>query len=104
MIRKTDIPSLPTELIPYPVVAYIGFSQGPIFDKQGNLYFANYVQDGTVGRMSPDGTVGVWAHTGGQSNGLKVDGYGNVLVADVGGHNGTSGNSRVTRIHNKKEK
>ena len=104
MAKNREIPPLPEELIPYPVVANIDFSQGPIFNKEGYLYFANYVKDGTVGRMSPDGTVEVWAHTGGKSNGLKVDGYGNVLVADVGGNSESTamladGNSRVTRIH-----
>ena len=99
MAKNREIPPLPKELSPYPVVANIDYAQGPIFDKDGNLYFANYVEDGTVGRMSPDGTVEVWGHTGGQSNGLKVDGYGNVVVADVGGHSGADGNSRVTRIH-----
>ena len=99
MNTKKDIPTLPNELISYPIVAYMGFSQGPIFDNHGNFYFSNYVQDGTVGRMLLDGTVEVWAHTGGQSNGLKVDGYGNILVADVGGNDGKDGNSRVTRIH-----
>ena len=99
MTNKKNIPALPKDVTPYPIVANIDYSQGPVFDNDGYLYFANYIEDGTVGRMSPDGTVEVFAHTGGQSNGLKVDGYGNVLVADVGGHNGADGNSRVTRIH-----
>ena len=96
---KPNVPNLPTELIPYPIIAYLDFSQGPIFDKQGNFYFGGYVRDGTIGRMTLDGRVEVWAHVGGQVNGLKVDGYGNVLVADVGGNNGLDGNARVSRIH-----
>ena len=96
---KRNIPALPKELTPYPIVANIDYSQGPVFDNNGYLYFANYVEDGTVGRMSPDGKVEVWAHTGGKSNGLKIDGHGNVVVADVGGHDGADRNSRVTRIH-----
>ncbi len=96
---NSNIPNLPEELIPYPIIAYLDFSQGPIFDKQGNFYFGGYVKDGTIGRMTLDGTVEVWAHVGGQVNGLKVDGYGNILVADVGGNNGMDGHARVSRIH-----
>ena len=99
MSINKKIPSLPDELVPYPVVANIGFGQGPIFDKEGNLFFANYVKDGTIGRMSSNGRVEVWAHTGGQANGLWVDAYKNVVVADVGGDDGRDGNSRLSRIH-----
>lgn len=82
----------PEEVSPYPVVADIDFAEGPIFDQQGNLYFVNYVKDGTIGRRTPDGTVSIWIHTGGQANGTKVDAYGNVIVADFGG-------KRILRVH-----
>jgi gluconolactonase len=77
---------------PYPVVADIAFAEGPIFDQAGNLYFVNYHTLGTIGRRTPDGTVSVWVHTGGQANGLKVDAAGNLIVADYGA-------KRITRIH-----
>ncbi len=84
--------TLPDKVEPEPVVADIAFAEGPIFDQAGNLYFVNYVSLGTIGRRTPDGTVSVWVHTGGQANGLKVDGEGNVIVADYGG-------KRISRIH-----
>jgi gluconolactonase len=87
-----QLPPLPEEVEPYPVVADIAFAEGPIFDAQGNLYFVNYQSLGTIGRRTPDGTVGVWVHVGGQANGLKVDGEGRLIVADYGG-------KRVLRIH-----
>ncbi len=82
---------LPEELIPHPVVANISFAEGPAFDDQGNLYFVNYIHDGTIGRLSPDGTVSLWVHTGGSAGGLKYDGDGHVVVADSGGE-------RITRF------
>jgi sugar lactone lactonase YvrE len=80
-----DVPPIPTDIQPYPVVADIDFAEGPIFDRQGNLYFVNYLRNGTIGRKTPDGTVSVWCETGGQANGLKVDKDGSVVVADYGG-------------------
>jgi sugar lactone lactonase YvrE len=81
----TDAPPLPERLEPYPVVAGIDFAEGPIFDAQGNLYFVNYLRNGTIGRRTPDGTIHVWCETGGQANGLKVDATGYVIAADYGG-------------------
>ena len=86
-----NVPPLPETLVPYPIVANIAFAEGPIFDDTGNLYFVNYMEIGTLGRMQPDGTVSVWVHTGGRVNGLKYDGKGHVVAAD---HTG----NRITRF------
>ncbi len=91
MAANSIPPALPKELTPYPVVANIAFAEGPIFDDAGNLYFVNYLETGTLGRMTPDGSVEVWVHTGGQVNGLKYDGRGHLVAADHGG-------LRVTRF------
>jgi gluconolactonase len=88
----TSPPPLPERLDPYPVVAGIDFAEGPIFDAHGNLYFVNYLRNGTLGRRTPDGTVHVWCETGGQANGLKVDNEGFVIAADYGG-------KRILRVH-----
>ncbi|HTY22680.1 MAG TPA: SMP-30/gluconolactonase/LRE family protein [Desulfomonilaceae bacterium] len=85
-------PALPKEITPYPVVANIEFAEGPIFDSLGNLYFVNYVRNGTLGKMTPDGTLTVWCETGGQVNGLKVDSEGYIIGADTGA-------KRVIRVH-----
>jgi len=90
-VAKT-VPPLPEKITPYPVVANIDFAEGPIFDAQGNLYFVNYVRNGTLGKMTPDGTVGIWCETGGQVNGLKVDSKGYVIGADPGA-------KRIIRVH-----
>jgi len=91
MLPKTP-PPLPEKITPYPVVANIDFAEGPIFDGHGNLYFVNYVRNGTLGKMTPQGTVGVWCETGGQVNGLKVDSAGYVIGADAGA-------KRIIRVH-----
>ena len=78
----------PTKIDPYPVVADITFAEGPTFDSKGNLYFVNYLRYGTIGRKTPDGTVGVWVDldgTGGSANGLKADKNDNIVVADPKG-------------------
>jgi len=85
-------PPLPSSLVPYPVVSNIAFTEGPIFDDRGDLYFMNYMELGTLGRFSSDGTVEVWTHTGGLVNGLKYDGRGHIVAAD---HMG----DRVTRFN-----
>jgi gluconolactonase len=87
-----EAPPLPDRVEPRPVVTDIAFAEGPIFDAAGNLYFVNYLELGTIGRRTPDGTVSVWVHTGGQANGLKVDRDGNIIAADYGG-------KRILRIH-----
>jgi sugar lactone lactonase YvrE len=73
----------PKPIEPYPIVANITFAEGPAFDSAGNLYFCNYLRNGTIGRMSPDGTVKVWCETGGAVNGLKVDRAGRVIGTDI---------------------
>jgi gluconolactonase len=91
MLANTP-PPLPEKITHYPVVANIDFAEGPIFDGHGNLYFVNYVRNGTLGKMTPQGTVGIWCETGGQVNGLKVDSAGHVIGADAGA-------KRIIRVH-----
>jgi len=90
--HAAQAPPLPEKIVPYPVVADIDFAEGPIFDAKGNLYFVNYIRNGTIGRKTPDGTVSVWCEIGGQANGLKVDAEGYIIAADYGG-------KRILRIH-----
>ena len=82
MTKGKTPPGLPENVVPYPVVANIEFPEGPTFDEYGNFYFVNYLCAGTIGRMTPDGTVSVWVHTGGSGGGIKYDGKGHILAAD----------------------
>jgi sugar lactone lactonase YvrE len=67
------------------VVGNIDFAEGPTFDGKGNLYFVNYIRNGTIGCMAPDGTVRVWRRTDGLMLGLKCDGRGGLVATDYGG-------------------
>lgn len=100
-------PPLPQKLEPYPVAANVSFPEGPAFDSQGVLYFVNYLRNGAIGRMTPDGAVSVWfelppiAQPDGRPGaafptGLKVDPAGNVLVVDLRGR-------RLVRISSARE-
>ena len=84
MSPNNDLPD-PRNIRPHPVVANITFPEGPAFDDCGNLYFVNYLVDGAIGRMTPDGTVSEWVHTGGSAGGLKYDGRGHLIATDNGG-------------------
>lgn len=78
------------------------FAEGPAFDLQGNLYVVNYRELGTIGRITPDGTAGIWCDLNklspvegrkAQANGLKIDSEGRLIAADAGG-------GRLLRISN----
>ncbi|HSR66608.1 MAG TPA: SMP-30/gluconolactonase/LRE family protein [Acidobacteriota bacterium] len=80
----SDSSLFPSDLEPYPVVANIEFAEGPICDPEGNLYFVNYVENGTIGRLDRGGTVKVWRRTEGLMLGLKYDGRGGIVATDYG--------------------
>jgi gluconolactonase len=91
-VGGAEKPALPARLDPYAVVANISFAEGPAFDSHGNLFFPNYRENGTVGRMTPEGEVAVWmapADFGLARRpfifGLKADAHDNLIGADYGG-------------------
>ncbi len=63
--------------------------EGPAFDKMGNLYVVNFKNDGTIGKISPDGTgtVFVTLPEGSIANAIKFDSKGNMYLADWPKHN-----------------
>jgi gluconolactonase len=84
-VGQAEPPPIPGNAKPHTVVGDIAFAEGPIFDRDGNLYFVNYHHIGSIGRRTPDGTVTVWCETGGRANGLKVDAQGFIVAADFDG-------------------
>jgi gluconolactonase len=69
------------------------FAEGPALDADGNLYVVNYRELGTIGRITTDGTAGIFCNLVEQSpvegrrpqaNGLKIDSEGRLIVADAG--------------------
>ncbi|MBO6576822.1 MAG: SMP-30/gluconolactonase/LRE family protein [Rhodothermales bacterium] len=73
-----------------PVPSANGLDDGMVFDQSGNLYISQY-QGAVVRRITPDGTVSVFAEGFDTPNGLAVDGAGNLYVANVFG-------GRISRV------
>ena len=63
--------------------------EGPACDSSGNLFAVNYARQGTIGRITPDGSgeVFVTLPEGSIGNGIRFDRNGNFYVADYTGHN-----------------
>lgn len=62
--------------------------EGPATDKDGNVYAVNYQQDGTIGRVTPEGEASVFLTLpeGSIGNGIGFDRAGNMFIADYVKH------------------
>jgi gluconolactonase len=74
--------------------------EGPAVDKQGRLFVVNYMQDGTIGLVDPDGKVELFTTLPGKSigNSIQFMAEGNMLVADFIGHNVLEINTETKEI------
>ncbi len=63
--------------------------EGPAFDERGDLYVVNFGEDGTVGRVAPDGSASLFIRLpeGSTANSVKFDSKGYMYLADYTGHN-----------------
>lgn len=63
--------------------------EGPACDAQGNVFAVNFAEQGTIGRVTPDGKGEVFVRLEGKSvgNGIRFDKAGKMYVADYVGHN-----------------
>ena len=63
--------------------------EGPACDADGNLYVVNYVRQGTIGIVTPDGACALFVElpTGSIGNGIRFNAAGTMLVADYTSHN-----------------
>jgi gluconolactonase len=63
--------------------------EGPACDAKGNVYVVNFAEQGTIGRITPDGKGEVWVKLPGKNigNGIVFDRRGTMYVADYVGHN-----------------
>lgn len=64
-------------------------AEGPAVDANGVLYCVNIGFVGTVARIHPDGTAGLFVElpAGSRGNGIRFDRAGRMYVADYTGHN-----------------
>ncbi|MFO0906037.1 MAG: SMP-30/gluconolactonase/LRE family protein [Pirellulales bacterium] len=70
------------------------FTEGPVVDAKGNLYFSDGPNDRIV-RRAPDGTVSDFRKPCGRANGLTIDREGRLVLCQSGG---PGGGRRVTRL------
>ena len=63
--------------------------EGPDVDRDGNLYVVNYLRDGTIARVYPDGKCEIFVELpeGSIANSIKFDSKNNMLLADWPMHN-----------------
>ncbi len=59
--------------------------EGPAFDRDGNLYFVNWLSSDIV-RLTPDGLATEFFNTGGIPAGLAFHADGSLYIADEGDH------------------
>lgn len=69
--------------------------EGPAVDSAGNLYAVNFATDGTIGKVSADGSASryITLAAGSTGNGIVFDDNGAMYIADYTGHN-------ILRYHN----
>jgi sugar lactone lactonase YvrE len=63
--------------------------EGPAVDKNGNLYAVNFMRQGTIGKVTPDGKASVFAELpkGSVGNGIRFARNGDMFIADYTKHN-----------------
>ena len=63
--------------------------EGPAFDKNGQLYVVNYLHDGTIGKVAPNGECSLFITLpeGSIANAILFDSKDNMLLPDFTGHN-----------------
>lgn len=63
--------------------------EGPAVDKKGQLFVVNYGKDGTVGKVSNDGSCELYITlpVGSIANSIQFNSKGNMLLADFAQHN-----------------
>ncbi len=68
---------------------FTGGIEGPACDREGNLYVVNFGEQGTIGKVTPDGKASLFVTLpeGSVGNGIRFDRQGVMYVADYVGHN-----------------
>lgn len=63
--------------------------EGPATDSKGNIYAVNFEQQGTIGKVTPNGEAGLFIQLpeGSIGNGIRFNSQGDMLIADYTGHN-----------------
>jgi len=72
-----------------PEKSFTSGCEGPAVDKNGNIYAVNFLKEGTIGKVTPEGKPELFVELpkGSTGNGIRFDSRGNMYVADYTGHN-----------------
>jgi len=72
-----------------PEKSFTSGCEGPAVDKNGNIYAVNFLKEGTIGKVSPEGKPELFVElpNGSTGNGIRFDSRGNMYIADYTGHN-----------------
>lgn len=71
-----------------PEFSFTAGVEGPAVNKQGDLFAVNFKEEGTIGRITPEGEAEIYLKLPGTSvgNGIRFDAAGNMFIADYVGH------------------
>ena len=74
--------------------------EGPACDREGNVYVVNFGEQGTIGRISPEGKAELFVKLpeGSIGNGIVFDRAGQMFVADYTRHNVLSIDPKTRKI------
>ncbi len=74
--------------------------EGPAFDRKGNLYVVNFLKDGTIGLVKPNGNVELFITLpeGSTANAIQFDSKGAMFLADFKGHNVLKADPRSKKV------
>lgn len=63
--------------------------EGPATDKAGNIYVVNFGEQGTIGKVTPDGESSLFVRLpeGSIGNGIRINKQGDLFIADYTNHN-----------------
>jgi len=72
-----------------PEKSFTSGCEGPAVDKNGNIYAVNFLKEGTIGKVTPEGKPELFVElpNGSTGNGIRFDSRGNMYIADYTGHN-----------------
>jgi len=98
--RQTSSAELFKSSVLTPVNSSTSGVEGPAVDKTGTLYYVNYVREGTIGKISPEGDTSVFIElpSGSIGNGIRFDSHGNMLIADYTKHNILKVNMKTRKL------
>ncbi|MCV6628787.1 MAG: SMP-30/gluconolactonase/LRE family protein [Flavobacteriaceae bacterium] len=71
-----------------PIGSFTSGIEGPAVDATGNLYAVNYKEEGTIGKIAPDGSAQLYIRLpdGSIANGIRFDQEGKMYIADYTKH------------------